>query len=96
MHELRGTALAIAGVIVVFTASMATLFLVFGWTAFSVYAIVKLTTGGSDEPNAAGFLVAMVLIVTTIVVLLAGTIKLIGKAMEPAKRRDAEFEAPGL
>ena len=90
MRELRGAALAIAVVIIAFTATLGAAIVVLGWTSLSVYGFVKLIGGGSDEPNAAGILVAMVLLVTTLVVLLAGTIKLIGKAMAPAKRRTPE------
>ncbi len=94
MRELRGTALAIAAVIIAFTAMLASLIVVLGWTSLSVYGLVKMIGGGSDEPNAAGILIAMVMIVTTLVAALAGTIKLIGEAMEPPKRREPDgFDA---
>jgi Kef-type K+ transport system membrane component KefB len=97
MREFRGPAIAIAALITLFTTVLAALIVVVGWTSFSVYALVKLIGGGSDEPNATGIVVAMVLIVTTFVALLAGTIKLVGKAMEPAKRGEPEpLEVPGL
>ena len=63
--------------------------------SLSVYGFVKLIGSGSDDPDAAGILIAMALIVTTLVALLAGIIKLIGKAMEPAKRDRGTAVFPG-
>jgi len=96
VHELRGPAIAIAVVIVAFTTVLAGVMVVLGWTAFSVYALVKVIGSGSDDPNATGILVAMVLIVTTLVAMLAGLIKVIGKAMEAPKRAEGTPELPGL
>ena len=75
MRELRGPAIAIAAVIVVFTAALAAMIVVIGWTSLSVYGFVKLFGSGSDDPDAAGILIAMALIVTTLVGLLAGIIQ---------------------
>jgi hypothetical protein len=96
VHELRGPALAIAVVIVAFTTVLAGVIVVLGWTSLSVYGLVKVIGSGSDDPNAAGILVAMVLIVTTLVAMLAGLIKVIGKAMESPKRERETPELPGL
>jgi hypothetical protein len=98
MHELRGPAIAIAGLVVVFMCILAGVLVVVGWTAFSIYALVKIIGEGSDEPNAAGVVLAVVFMLTTFIALLAGGIKVVGKAMEPAKRRDDDLagEAPGF
>jgi hypothetical protein len=95
VRELRGPALAIAAVIVTFCSFLATVIVVGGWTGLSVYALVKIIGGGSDDPDVAGILIALVLFVTVLVALLAGGIKLVGKAMEPAKPRDRD-EAVGF
>ena len=96
MHEYRGIAVGVAIIIVALTVALAGLAVVFGWTAFGIYALVKLIGSGSDEANEVGLIVGMVLLVTALVTLIAGAIKLVGKAMEPAKRRDEGFEAPGF
>jgi hypothetical protein len=96
MHALRGPALAIAAVIVAFTTMLGAVIVVLGWASLSVYGFVKLIGSGSDEPDAAGILIAMVLIVTTLVALLAGAIKLLGKSMEPAKRGRGTEDVAGF
>ena len=59
---------------------------VLGWTALSVYGLVKLIGSGSDAPSASGMLLAVVIMVTLLAGLLVGAIKLLGRTMEPAKR----------
>jgi len=92
MHELRGTAIAIAIVVVASFAVMGAVIVVLGWTGFSVYALVKMIRDGSDEASATGFMVGVVVMVTTLVALLAGAIKLVGRRMEPRKRGDRALE----
>jgi len=94
MREYRGLAVAIAGVIVVFAAVLGGLVIVLSWIGVTGYAGFKMVTGGADdEPNTAGIIIGVVLLVTTLVTLTAVGIRFIGKGMEPAKRADREREA---
>jgi hypothetical protein len=90
VRELRGPAIAVAGVIVVFTTALGMILVPLGWTGLSVYAIVKWIGSDSDEAQAAALIVGTMLMVTTLVVLFAVGLRFIGKAMEPAKRRRDE------
>jgi ammonia channel protein AmtB len=92
MHELRGTAIAIAVLVVASFTMMGAVIVVLGWIGFSVYALLKMTGGGSDEASATGIMVGVVLMVTTLAALLAVMIKLVGRAMEPRKRGDRALE----
>lgn len=92
MHELRGTAIAVAGIVVAFFTTMGAVIVVLGWIGFSVYALVKMIGGGSDEASTTGIMVGAVLMVTTLATLFAGAIKLLGRGMEPRKRGDRALE----
>ena len=97
MHENRGLALAIAGVLVVFAAMVGGVIILLSWMGVTGYAVFKMVTGGADDdPNVAGIIIAVVLLVTTLVTLTAVGIRFIGKGMEPKKRADREREAYGL
>jgi len=97
MHENRGLAVAIAGVLVVFAAMVGGVIILLSWMGITGYAVFKMVMGGADDdPNVAGIIIAVVLLVTTLVTLTAVGIRFIGKGMEPKKRADREREAYGL
>ena len=94
MREYRGLAIAIAMLLVVFATVVGGLLIVLSWIGVTGYAGFKMVTGGADDdPNVAGIIIAIVLLVTTLVTLTAVGIRFIGKGMEPKKRKDREREA---
>jgi hypothetical protein len=99
MNEYRGLAIAIAGLIVVFTSILGSVLIVLSWVGITGYAGFKVVTGGSDDdPNVAGIIIGIVVLVTLLTLLMAVGIRFIGKGMEPRKRadREAERETVGL
>lgn len=97
MHENRGLAVAIAGVLVVFATMVGGVIILLSWMGVTGYAVFKMVTGGADDdPNVAGIIIGVVLLVTTLVTLTAVGIRFLGKGMEPKKRADREREAYGL
>ena len=93
MRELRGPAIAVTAVIVVFTTMLGMILVPLGWTGLSIYAVVKWIGSGSDEAQAAALIVGTMVIVTVLVVLFAVGLRFVGKAMEPAKRRRDDLAA---
>lgn len=86
MRENRPIAIAIAGIIVVFAGALGGLLIVLSWIGVTGYSVFKMITGGTDdEPNAAGILIGVVLLVTTLTLLMAVGIRSLGKMMEPPK-----------
>lgn len=87
MHEHRGPAVAIALAIVFSMTVLAALLVVFGWIAFSVYAIVKAVGNAPDEANPVVVALVFVVLTATLAVLLAVGIGLIGRSMTPGRFR---------
>lgn len=97
MRENTGLAFAIAAIINVFAVTVGGLVIVLSWIGVTGYAVFKMVTGGADDdPNVAGIIIAIVLLVTTLVTLTAVGIRFVGKGMEPPKRKDLEREAYGI
>ena len=97
MRENTGLAFAIAAIIIVFAVTVGGLVIVLSWIGVTGYAVFKMVTGGADDdPNVAGIIIAIVLLVTTLVTLTAVGIRFVGKGMEPPKRKDLEPEAYGI
>jgi hypothetical protein len=94
VRENTGLAFAIAAIIIVFAGVVGGLLIVLSWIGVTGYAAFKMVTGGADDdPNVAGIIIAIVLLVTTLVTLTAVGIRFVGKGMEPPKRKDREREA---
>jgi hypothetical protein len=82
----KGAGLAIAGVIVVFFASLPFMLLVSLYVFVTVYAIVRAIGTGAGE-NAVAIVVGFVLITSMFAILLGVTIHLVGRSLTPRKRR---------
>ncbi len=93
VREHRGLAIAIAVAIVAFGTVVGAVSIVLSWIGVTGYAAFKAFSGGTDAPNAAGIIIGVVVLVTWLVAVLAVAIRLIGRGMEPPKRRDREREA---
>jgi uncharacterized membrane protein len=84
--EGTGTGLVVALASFAFYAVLAWIIAILFWIAFSIYAIVEIA--GDGVPSAMAVTLIVMLLVTTVVVLAAVGIGLLGKRLLPAKRRD--------
>ncbi len=82
----KGVGLAVAGVIVVFFASLPFVFLVSLYLFVTIYAIVRAIGPGAGE-NPVAIVVGFVLITSMFGVLLGVTVHLVGRSLTPRKRR---------
>ena len=97
MRENTGLGFAIAAIILVFACVLGGVVILLSWIGVTGYAVFKMVTGGADDdPNVAGIIIGIVLLVTTLVTLTAVGIRVIGKGMEPPKREDREREVVGV
>ena len=84
--EGTGTGLAVALGSFAFYAVLAWIVAILFWVAISVYAIVEIV--GDGVPSAMAVTLIVMLLFTTLVVLAAVGIGLLGKSLLPAKRRE--------
>ena len=86
MHEHRALSIVLALASVGFLATLAFTLVVAVWVALSIYALVKMIGSAPDSADAVVVLVTVALLVSALVVGLAGSIALIGRPMTPRKR----------
>jgi hypothetical protein len=84
--EGTGTGLFVALASFAFFAILSWIVALLFWVAISIYAIVEIA--GDGVPSAMAVTLIVMLLVTTLVVLAAVGLGLLGKNLLPAKRRD--------
>lgn len=84
--EGTGTGLLVSLTSFAFYAVLAWIVAILFWVAISIYAIVEIV--GDGVPSAMAVTLIAMLLVTTLVVLAAVGIGLLGKSLLPAKRRE--------
>jgi hypothetical protein len=82
--EGTGTGLVVALGSFLFYAVLAWIVAILFWIAFSIYAIVEIV--GDGRPSAMAVTVIVMLLVTTLMVLAAVGIGLLGRSLTPQKR----------
>ena len=88
-REHTGISLAIAAMIVTFLVFVPALLVVSIYTYLTVYAVVKGVGSAPESASPLTVLFGVVAFVTAFTLLLAGTVSLAGRAMNP-KRRDGD------
>ena len=93
MHEHRARSIVIAAACVTFLATLPFTLPAAIYLVLSVYALVKGIGSGTNAPSAVTIFVAIVLLVSAFVAMLAGAIVLIGRPMTPRRRRVTDLDA---
>ena len=97
MREQSGVAIGIAGTLTTYLTIFAWLLVPLVWLSLTIYALVKWIGSAPDAASPTVILLIVLGLVTTLTLIMAALVALVGRSMTPKRRRrNEEIGAVGL